>query len=622
MAKFALECPHCGTVNKASTMFFAKKTVVCGNCKAEIDVKSNRMAIGNCPTCGSVAFDRAKGKCPVCKSKISLDGKATSVEELKDAANTPLFECPDCGCFIQASKQAGGLVCPVCDRKFNGYEEVFKQIQKAKLVTDMGVSVIKYEGDNNVFVWKHPIEDFNLGTQLIVHEAQEAIFFLNGQALDTFGPGKYTLETENLPILQKIYKLPTGRQNPFHAEVYFINKTVQMGLKWGTDSKVNFIEPQSGISMKIGASGEMNLQVTNGRTLITSLVGTTKGIAWNSERADFARSLNMAFRPLLMQTVKANLSSAIQSQKINILEIDAHLEELSATLGTKVSEGFNEFGLSVNNFFITNVVLPEEDPNFRQMKDLIAKAYLGVRSQEVEADIKVAERQRIHEEKETELMQAEYAAKQQLIKAQAEAEALKLKGVAEAEVMAAKGYSQKDVLQADVQKAYAEGIGNMGSSGGGNGGGGGIMSDILGLSVGMAAMGTMSDKVTSAMQGMNSPAEVQKPADGWTCPNCGNTGISGKFCSECGAQKPAPANSWICTCGASVTGNFCSNCGAQKPAPVGTWDCACGKKGITGNFCSNCGAQKPAPAEKWDCSCGKTGIDGKFCSNCGKTKGE
>ena len=63
--------------------------------------------------------------------------------------------------------------------------------------------IIKYEGDNSTFIWKHPCEDFNALTQLIVHESQEAIFFMNGQALDLFGPGRYTLETQNIPILKE-----------------------------------------------------------------------------------------------------------------------------------------------------------------------------------------------------------------------------------------------------------------------------------------------------------------------------------------------------------------------------------------------------------------------------------
>ena len=97
------------------------------------------------------------------------------------------------------------------------------------------LDIIKYEGDNSTFIWKHPCEDFNTHSKLIVHESQEAIFFLNGQALDVFGAGSHTLETKNIPILRHLLNLPYGGDTPFHCEVYFINKTVQMGVKWGTD---------------------------------------------------------------------------------------------------------------------------------------------------------------------------------------------------------------------------------------------------------------------------------------------------------------------------------------------------------------------------------------------------
>ncbi len=71
--------------------------------------------------------------------------------------------------------------------------------------------VIKYEGDNNTFVWKHPCEDFNSMTQLIVHESQEAIFMMNGQALDLFGAGRHTLETQNVPLLSRFLNKLTGK---------------------------------------------------------------------------------------------------------------------------------------------------------------------------------------------------------------------------------------------------------------------------------------------------------------------------------------------------------------------------------------------------------------------------
>ena len=77
--------------------------------------------------------------------------------------------------------------------------------------------VIKYEGDNSIFVWKSPSKDFNTMSQLIVHQSQEAVFFKNGQALDVFGPGRYTLETRNIPLLRRVISIPTGGRTPFHC---------------------------------------------------------------------------------------------------------------------------------------------------------------------------------------------------------------------------------------------------------------------------------------------------------------------------------------------------------------------------------------------------------------------
>ena len=71
------------------------------------------------------------------------------------------------------------------------------------------LDIIKYEGDNSTFIWKHPCEDFSVNSQLIVHESQEAIFFMNGQALDLFGPGRHTLVTQNLPNISKLLKRTT-----------------------------------------------------------------------------------------------------------------------------------------------------------------------------------------------------------------------------------------------------------------------------------------------------------------------------------------------------------------------------------------------------------------------------
>ena len=202
--------------------------------------------------------------------------------------------------------------------------------------------VIKYEGDNSTFVWKHPSEDFNNLTQLIVHESQEAIFFMNGQALDLFGPGRYTLETQNIPKIGGLLNRTTDGETPFHCEVYFINKTVQMAIKWGTDSKVRYIDPDSGVPLELGASGSMNMQVSDSRKLLIKLVGTMNGIAWNDEGAGFTKSLQNSFRPMISTAVKSTLSPVIKSQNINILEVDEHLDEIGKELHKRILPEFDE----------------------------------------------------------------------------------------------------------------------------------------------------------------------------------------------------------------------------------------------------------------------------------------
>lgn len=461
--------------------------------------------------------------------------------------------------------------------------------------------VIKYEGDNSTFIWKHPAEDFNSLTQLIVHESQEAIFFLNGEALDLFGPGRHTLETQNIPKIGKLLNRTTGGETPFHCEVYFINKTVQMALKWGTDSKVRFLEPNYGVPLEIGASGEMNLSVENSRKLLLKLVGTTKGIAWEDRGEGFTKSLSASFRPLISNAVKTNIAYAIKNYNLNILEIDENLGLLSEALKSGIAPGFSEYGLSIDGFYVTNVLLPEGDPNYKRIKELHtislqkkmveAEAEVKTAIAESEAAVTVAERKAVLERETTATEMARREAERDIIKAEVEAQKAKLAGFAEAEVMRAKGYSEKDVLEAEVKKAYAEGIGNMNISGGG----GSVAGDMLGLGVGMAAAGAVSGQMgemfkgmTSPLGGNNAPAEEVKPKA--KCPSCGaEVSENAKFCAECGNKIEVLAeNEMICpSCGAKTAkGKFCSECGTAliKKCPSCTAEVAPGAK-----FCAECG---------------------------------
>ena len=459
------------------------------------------------------------------------------------------------------------------------------------------VDIIKYEGDNSTFVWKHPCEDFNSLTQLIVHESQEAVFFMNGQALDLFGAGRYTLETQNIPKLGKLLNRTTSDNTPFHCEVYFINKTVQMAMKWGTDSKVRYIDPDSGVPLELGASGSLNMQVADSRKLLIKLVGTMTGIAWDSERDGFTKSIQSAFRPVISTAVKTTLSSVIKALQINILEVDEHLNEIASELHKKISPEFEEYGLSIPQFYLTTVVLPEDDPNFKRIRELYtislqkrmihADKDIRTTKAQAEAEVTAAARAVELERQQTQTEVAKRAAERKVIEAQAEAMAKKASGLAEAEVMHAMGYNQKDVLQAEVQKAYAEGIGNMGGSGGA---GGSAMSDIIGLGIGLKAAGAFGGQLGNMFGDMNSAATPSSASE--TCPKCGASIPAGsKFCLECGEKvEKVPDNMITCPeCGQTVVkGKFCPECGHKFISACPN----CGEAVPSGTkFCPQCGTK-------------------------------
>ena len=356
-------------------------------------------------------------------------------------------------------------------------------------------SVIKYEGDNNTFIWKHPKEDFNTMTQLIVHESQEAIFFLDGQALDLFGPGRYTLETENIPLLRRVINIPTDGVSAFHCEVYFINKTEQMAIRWGTDSKVQYVEPKYGFPLYIGANGEMSLSVADSRKLLVKLVGTETSLKRDQ--------LTAYFRSILMTKVKTYIAQTMKADAINIFEIDEQLETFSGKLHTRLTPDFLDYGVRLNLFYVNTIVKPDGDTQYERFKELHFRQY---------ADIAEAKLQQ-----QTEVIHAETEAQKVVIDSQAQATKRIQEGYT---------YHQErgfDVAQDAARNEAAGQFSNMGI-------GLGMMAGVGG-----AVGGMVGNVVTDAFAGMST---VEPQAINKFCDQCGFKFIKpGKFCPNCGANR-------------------------------------------------------------------------------------
>lgn len=618
MSKFVIECPNCGKFAEAKTGFFARKKIDCA-CGYTINVRTDKLAGRECPHCGNmVVFDQSKGEkalCPVCHEPINT---------LAEQSNTVEFSCAQCGIRLRTNKAAATYTCPVCDC----VNDVAERVATEKIKKDGLASIIKYEGDNETLVWKHPIEDFNFGSQLIVHESQEAIFFRDGQALDLFGAGRYTLQTQQLPLLEKLYKLPTDTEGTFHSEVYFVNLATQMGIKWGTDSKVRLFDPASGLHIEIGASGEFNIRVTDSRKLLLKVVGTTGGLG--QEQLLGIGNGKGFFRSMVMTQVKSYLAQTIKENAINILEIDEHLMALSGALRERINAALDEYGLTMPEFYVSRIVTPDDDPNFRRMKEQYAEQYLLVRQE----GIRKAEAEAAADRK---AVEAQTAARMKIIGAQGEAEALKIQKQAEAEAyrmqaeaeaaeMRMKGYTYQQETSRQVgMEAMKNGLG-----GGANAAG--ALGDLAGLGVSLGAMGSVIGMTKDALSPMTQDAAQMGAAvgaavtGGWDCPVCGHKNITTNFCPDCGGKKPEPKTGWDCVqCGTkNIQSKFCPNCGAKKPEEPSGWTCPeCGTKDILSKFCPNCGARKPEEKHGWICpECGTKNIMTNFCPNCGRKKDE
>lgn len=405
--------------------------------------------------------------------------------------------------------------------------------------------VIKYEGDNSTFVWKHPLEDFNSMTQLIVHESQEAIFFKNGQALDLFGPGRYTLETQNIPKIGKLLNRTTGDKTPFHCEVYFVNKTEQMSIKWGTDSKVQYVEPTYGFPISIGASGEMSLRVEDSRKLLIKLVGTEAYLG--------QQKLASFFRAFLMTKVKSYIAQTMRSDSINIFEIDEKLNEFSDTIRKLLLGDFADYGVSLERFFVTNVLKPDGDRQYEKFKDLHFRQYADIAEAKLNQQVDV-------------------------INAQTEAQKTVIESQAIATKRAQEGYTYQQERGFDVAEKVAqnEAVGQFTNMGVGLG-------TMAG--VGGAVGGMVGGAVNDALK------DTSASAAGIQCPKCGASLPAGaKFCLECGEkiQVIAP-DQMVCPACGKITpkGKFCVECGAPLS-----------------KVCSNCGAKLPSGA-KFCLECGE-----------------
>jgi membrane protease subunit (stomatin/prohibitin family) len=184
------------------------------------------------------------------------------------------------------------------------------------------------------------------GAQLIVQQNQEAIFFRDGRAMDSFGPGRHTLTTANIPILGKLLTIPFEK-SPFQACVYFVGKQTFIDQRWGTRTPITIKDPQFGI-VRLKGYGKFAYRVVDGSLLLNTIVGT-QGKFTTDEILNYLRDV-----------IIAGLTDLLASSGIGLLDMPARMDDLSAAARIKLGDQFSKYGLELTEFFISSVTAPEE----------------------------------------------------------------------------------------------------------------------------------------------------------------------------------------------------------------------------------------------------------------------
>jgi membrane protease subunit (stomatin/prohibitin family) len=189
--------------------------------------------------------------------------------------------------------------------------------------------------------------DIKMGAQLIVQENQSAVFFRDGKALDTFGPGRHTLTTMNVPLLTHLLSIPFGGTSPFQASVVFVARHTFQDMKWGTKEPIPFRDSEL-YMVRLRAFGKYSFRVADPQLFVGSVVGT-RGLVTTQSLGEYLRDI-----------VVSRLNDLLGENLKTVFDLPAFYDELAAGVKARVADDFSKQGLELVDMLISAITPPEE----------------------------------------------------------------------------------------------------------------------------------------------------------------------------------------------------------------------------------------------------------------------
>jgi membrane protease subunit (stomatin/prohibitin family) len=220
------------------------------------------------------------------------------------------------------------------------------------------------QGNQTIYAFRFPETNLSTYTQLIVQESQEAILFSKGQIVGKFGPGKHTLNTENLPILRSLYGLPFGGKNPFTAEVWFVNKLQPYNIDWAID-RMDIHDADYNTGIPLVANGRYGLKITDAERFLIKIVGTKNSFDQNDLTDQFFGEFSTKTKSTVLQFMINN--------RIGLKQISAHLDSISEHLKMIMLPFWENLGLELTKFYVTSIEVDSSTVVGKRVLDAISR---------------------------------------------------------------------------------------------------------------------------------------------------------------------------------------------------------------------------------------------------------